>query len=62
MSIRIMKRFSIALASIALLVSCSAPKDGTHVLHVLTTNDVHGSYFDSSYVGGNVRRSLFAVK
>ncbi|MBR1573478.1 MAG: bifunctional metallophosphatase/5'-nucleotidase [Bacteroidales bacterium] len=43
------------------VVSCNVPKDGTHVLHVLSTNDVHGTWFDSSYVDGSVRKSLFAV-
>ena len=57
-----MKRFFLALASLAAtLVSCG-PKDGVHTLHLLTTNDIHGSYFDSTYVGGGVRRSLFALK
>ncbi len=55
-----MKRFFTFL-SLALLAACG-PKDGIHTLHVLTTNDIHGSYFDSTYVGGGVRRSMFAVK
>lgn len=37
-------------------------KDGEYTLQVLTTNDVHGTYFDSTYVGGGTRNSLFAVK
>ena len=57
-----MKRFFFALLSLAAtLVSCG-PKDGVHTLHILTTNDLHGSYFDSTYVGGGVRRSMFALK
>lgn len=42
------------------LVSCG-PKDGEYVFRVLTTNDVHGRYFDSLYVGGGVRNSLIAA-
>lgn len=44
------------------LASCAGPKDGTYSLTLLTTNDVHGTFFDSTYVGGNVKRSLYAVK
>lgn len=42
--------------------SCGLPGNGRHTLHVLTTNDVHGSYFDEPYTGGAPRRSLFAIK
>ena len=51
-----------ALAACLAAFSCSGPKDGTYSLTLLTTNDVHGTYFDSTYVGGNVKRSLFGVK
>ena len=37
-----------------LLCSCAASRNAEHVLHVLTTNDVHGHYFDSLYVGDKV--------
>lgn len=40
--------------------SSSAPRPRT--LHILTTNDVHGHYFDSSYVGNRHNRSLQNVK
>ena len=43
-----------------LLASCS-PKDGEYVFKVLTTNDVHGRYFDGSYVDGNVRNALVSA-
>ena len=56
-----MKRFFVFVSLAALLVSCG-PKNGVHTLHVLTTNDIHGSYFDSTYVGGGVRKSMFALK
>lgn len=41
-------------------VSC-APKDGEYVFRILTTNDVHGCYFDSLYVEKGVRNSLVSV-
>ena len=50
-----------AMAAATLLASCSGVKDGQHVLHILSTNDVHGAWFDSTYVGGGTQRSLFAV-
>ena len=50
------------LLSVFLAASCCGPKDGTYSLRLLTTNDIHGTYFDSTYVGGNVKKSLYAVK
>ena len=41
-----------------LAVAACAPKDGEYTFKVLTTNDVHGHYFDSEYVGDGVRNSL----
>ena len=49
----------------ALLVgaaACNSLKDGEYSLTLLTTNDVHGRYFDSTYVGTNLAKSLFAAK
>ena len=57
-------RHLVLLAVPALLsLSCTHKlKDGEYTLTVLTTNDVHGTWFDSTYVqGGKVRKSLFAV-
>ena len=53
-----------ALAIVLALASCNRfrPEDGVHTLHVLTTNDVHGSWFDSSYTDGTSRTSLLAAK
>lgn len=50
-------------AALALSIACTRSlKDGDYTLTILTTNDVHGSWFDSSYVeGGRVRNSLFAI-
>ena len=36
-------------------------RSGERRLHVLSTNDVHGAWFDSTYVGDRVRPSLMAV-
>ena len=51
------------LAACALLAlsGCRGPKDGEYTLTVLSTNDVHGTWFDSTYVDGGTRRSLLAV-
>ena len=38
------------LTAAAMAVSCSGPKDGEYTFRILTTNDVHGRYFDSLYV------------
>lgn len=45
----------------ALMASACAPADGTHTLRILTTNDVHGAWFDSTYVGGARVASLMTV-
>ena len=37
-------------------------KDGDYTLTILSTNDVHGAWFDSSYVDGRTKPSLLAVK
>lgn len=57
-----MKRILLIISSIAILAACSNPKDGDYTIHVLSTNDVHGSFFDDSYAGGTPRRSLFGIK
>ena len=46
---------------LSFLLSCNRLKEGEHILQIITTNDVHGSWFDSLYVGKKVRPSLFAV-
>ena len=46
-----MKRYLVSIiAAAALLASCNGPKDGEYTFRILTTNDVHGRYFDSLYV------------
>lgn len=56
-----MKRYAL-FSILALLVSCVGPQDGTYSFELLTTNDVHGCFFDSTYVGDQVIPSLFSVK
>ena len=49
-------------AAIVLACSCSHRlKDGEYTLTVLSTNDVHSTWFDSTYTGGRIRPSLFAM-
>jgi len=43
-------------------VSCStSPADGNYKLDIYATNDVHGRFFDSLYVGNTTKESLLAV-
>ncbi len=57
-----MKRLFILIAALSALLSCSRTlKDGDYTLTVLSTNDVHGTWFDSTYVGGRVKKSVFAI-
>ena len=58
-----MKIRHLFLAACALLaLSCGrGPKDGEYTLTVLSTNDVHGTWFDSTYVDSRTRPSLLAV-
>ena len=53
-----MKRFFTILSAVAAIVSCSGPRDGEYTLRLLTTNDVHGRYFDSLYVDGGTDNAL----
>ncbi|MBO4610591.1 MAG: bifunctional metallophosphatase/5'-nucleotidase [Bacteroidales bacterium] len=55
-----MKHLTITLLAIAALLS-AACRPHTGSVHVITTNDVHGAWFDSTYVGGRQVPSLFAV-
>jgi 2',3'-cyclic-nucleotide 2'-phosphodiesterase/3'-nucleotidase len=47
---KFMKRIITAILAAAALASCCGPKDGEYTFRILTTNDVHGHYFDSLYV------------
>lgn len=55
-----------AILCVALTVSVivkggSKPSDGQYSFQVYTTNDIHGRYFDSLYVGTGTRPSLLSV-
>ena len=57
-----MKRTIISLfTALALLTSACGPKDGEYTFRLLTTNDVHGHYFDSLYVSEGISGSLMSV-
>ena len=57
-----MRRILIALISaVVVLASCCGPKDGEYTFRILTTNDVHGHYFDSLYVSDRTANSLMSV-
>ena len=50
-------------AFVFLAFSCGRSlKDGEYTLTILSTNDVHGTWFDSTYVDSRTRPSLIAVK
>ena len=56
------KIYVLALAVASAMISgCNTLKDGEYTLDLLTTNDVHGSWFDSTYTDGNLRKSLYAI-
>lgn len=57
-----MKKFFVSTILTAAFVALSArPSDGVHTFHIFSTNDVHGSFFDSLYVGTKTQPSLLAV-
>ena len=57
-----MKRlFVLVLLSVA-AVSCGNRNADLQELHIVTTGDVHGTYFSDAYVGDGVRPSLMSVK
>jgi len=56
------KNILIAIFAVAAICCSCGPKDGEYTLHLYTTNDVHGRYFDSLYVdGAPTQCSLLAV-
>lgn len=50
----------LAAAATALLFQACSHRipDGEYRIELLSTGDVHGAWFDSTYTGGGVRRSL----
>ena len=56
-------RYTLLAACALLALSCGRTlKDGDYTLTVLSTNDAHGTWFDSSYVDSRTKPSLMAVK
>ena len=49
------------IAAAAVLTSCLGPADGEYTFRILTTNDVHGRYFDSLYVSEGTNNALTTV-
>ena len=48
-------------AVLSAAVSCVSGPSGEFQFDLLTTNDVHCSWFDSTYVGGELKNSLMAI-
>lgn len=49
------------IAAAAVLASCCGPKDGEYTVRILTTNDVHGHYFDSLYMADQTAPSIMSA-
>lgn len=47
--------------SVLAAAACCGPRDGDYQFHVLTTNDIHGTYFDSTYVDSRTQNSMLAA-
>ena len=57
-----MKRIVLAFIGVlAIFSSCCGPKDGEYTFRLLTTNDVHGRYFESLYVDDRTNTSHLNV-
>ena len=57
-----MRKLVTAALILLTALSCTRTlRDGEYTLTILSTNDVHGTWFDSTYVGGGIRKSLFAI-
>lgn len=54
-------KFALLCAVASLLAACGGPKDGVYDFELFSTNDVHGTWFDSTYTSARVRPSLMAV-
>ena len=53
-----MKRYLYAVIAAVAVCACCGPKDGEYTFRILTTNDVHGHYFDSLYVTDGTANAL----
>ena len=55
------KIHALIIACAALASACCGPKDGEYTLRILSTNDVHGHYFDSLYLSDGTAPSLMSA-
>ena len=61
-----MKKYRIDLLIIVLVlsvffgVSCSKLSNGEHIVDIYSTNDIHGKYFDSLYIGNQINKASLA--
>lgn len=53
-----MKRYLYAVIAAVAVCACCGPEDGEYTFRILTTNDVHGHYFDSLYVTDGISNAL----
>lgn len=53
--------YALMIACAALASACSGPQDGEYTLRILSTNDVHGHYFDSLYMSDGTAPSLMSA-
>ena len=54
-------KFALLFSVTALFTASCGPKDGVYDFDLFSTNDVHGTWFDSTYTSTRVRPSLMAV-
>ena len=57
-----MKKLLLAAVLGLMALTACGPRNGAHTLHILTTDDVHGAWFDSLYVTKGRVKSLMAVQ
>ncbi len=58
------KLYHILIAiTLVVIASCThqKPADGEYTLHLLSTNDIHGSWFDIPYTSDTQKKSIFAI-
>lgn len=56
-----MKKTLLFVGMMLAMNACSTLKNGNYRIDIVSTNDVHGTWFDSSYTDGKTKNSLMAV-
>lgn len=56
-----MKRSTLIFTILFFAAACTRPADGNYTFHILSSNDVHGNYFDSSYIDSGLKKSLITL-